>query len=80
VTAGVVTLGQVVELVAVLRVACTRCERVGQLRTNRLFVEHGDVAMPRLRELIAADCPRMQGGELRDPCGVHFPQLPELFG
>jgi hypothetical protein len=34
----------------------------------------------RLREVIAADCPRMQAGEIRDACGVHFPQLPELFG
>lgn len=36
--------------------------------------------MARLRELVAADCARMQAAEIRDPCGAHFPQLPALFG
>jgi hypothetical protein len=81
VTGGIIKLGQVADMLTVLRVACNRCERHGQLRTDRLVAEHGRAfPMPRLREVVAADCPRMQSGELRNPCGVHFPQLPELFG
>lgn len=79
-TAGVITLDQVATRVGVLQIACNRCERRGQLRTDRLIAEHGGaLPMPRLREIVAADCPRMQAAEMRDPCGVHFPQLAELF-
>jgi hypothetical protein len=81
VTRGIITLGRVADFLTVLRVACNRCPRHGQLRTDRLLAEHGPAfPMPSLRQVIAADCPRMQSGEMSDPCGMHFPQLPELFG
>jgi hypothetical protein len=77
---GVVTLGQVAELVVILRIACNRCERRGQLHTARLIARYGPAfPMPRLREMVAADCPKMQAGQTRDSCGVHFPQVAELF-
>jgi hypothetical protein len=77
---GVIRLGEVAASIALLQVACNRCPRAGQLRTDRLLAEHGaDLPMPRLRELVAADCPRMQAAEIRDPCGTHFPQLAAVF-
>jgi hypothetical protein len=61
---------------AVLEVACNRCDRRGRLRTERLLAEHGpDLPMPELRRIIAADCPRMVAGHVHDVCGVHFPGL-----
>jgi hypothetical protein len=55
------------------------CERRGQLRTDHLLAEHGgELPILRLRELVAANCGRMQAAEVRDPCGVQFPQLPDF--
>jgi hypothetical protein len=71
--AGVVLLGQVAARLAVLEVACNRCDR---LHTARLLAERGpDPPMPGLRRIVAADCPRMIAGSVHDVCGVHFPRL-----
>jgi hypothetical protein len=75
-----IKLGQVAARLAMLEVACNRCDRRGRLRTDRLLAEHGaGLSMPKLRLIIAADCPRMQADKMHDVCGVHFPQLPGLF-
>jgi hypothetical protein len=75
-----IKLGQVAARLAMLEVACDRCDRRGRLRTDRLLAEHGPgLSMPKLRLIIAADCPRMQADKMHDVCGVHFPQLPGLF-
>jgi hypothetical protein len=42
----------------------------GRLSTVCLIAELGQ-----LRQVIAADCPRMIEGKISDPCGVHFPGL-----
>jgi len=77
--AGVITLGQVAPHRLVLDVVCNRCDRRGRLRIDRLLDEHGpDMPMPELRMILAADCPRIQANEMRDPCGVHFPALSTL--
>ena len=56
-----------------------RCDRRGRLIATRLIVEHGaDLPMPAIRQIVAADCPRMQAGHLHDVCGVHFPLLSGL--
>jgi hypothetical protein len=34
--------------------------------------------MPELRQIVAADCRRMQAGHVHDVCGVHFPGLSGL--
>ena len=74
VTAQVPLLGQVAELVAVLRFACT------QLHTEGLIEKYGpEFPMAAHRQLVAPDCLRIQATETRDPCGVHFPQLVGLF-
>ena len=73
---GVVSLGQAAAHFSLLTVACNRCERAGRLRTDRLLAEHGPaLPMPRLRQIVAADCPRMIAGHMHDVCGVHFPGL-----
>jgi hypothetical protein len=75
-SAGVVTLGQVAGRLPVLEVSCNRCDRRDRLRTDRPIAEHGqDMPIPKLRRLIAADCPRMTAGRMHDVCGVRFPGL-----
>jgi hypothetical protein len=74
---GVVFLGQIAARLPVIEVACNRCDRRGRLNTGRL--EHGAyMPMPVLLWTIAADCPRMEAGQLHDVCGVHLPQLSRL--
>jgi hypothetical protein len=56
-----------------VRVACEKCGRSGQLRKDRLIEVHGaDITMPDLRHLIA-DCPRRLS--MIDPCGIYYPDL-----
>jgi hypothetical protein len=46
------------------------------LLTPRLLAEYGpNVPVPELRQIIAADCPRMIEGKIHDVCGIHFPGL-----
>ena len=61
--AGVVTLGQVAAQLAHLDVGCSRCDRTGRLRLDRL---------------LAADCPRLIADRMHDVCGWRFPQLSHL--
>jgi len=57
-------------------VSCNRCDRRGKLRTRRVLAEHGpDLPVPTLRRVLAADCPKMIDGEIRDVCGIRFPDL-----
>ncbi len=63
-----------------LSVACNRCDRRGRLRIDRLLAEYGPaLPIPELRRIVAADCPKMQTGQVHDVCGAHFPELPGLF-
>jgi hypothetical protein len=74
--AGYITLGQINDRLLVLEVSCNFCDRRGRLNVNRLIAEHGpQLPVPDLRQIIAADCPRMIEGKISDPCGVHFPGL-----
>ena len=67
--------------VAMLDVACRECPRQGRLQMARVLEQHGPtMAMPAMRDLLAADCPRRTAASLAYQChGVHFPQLVELF-
>ena len=77
---GFVTLGQIAGRLAVLDVACNRCDRRGRLRIDSLVTEHGPaLPIPELRRTVAADCAKMQAGHMHDVCGVHFPELSRLF-
>ena len=50
------------------------------LRTDRLVGEYGgDIAIPAMLRLLAADCPRMRADKMHDVCGVHIPALSRLM-
>ena len=71
--AGYITLAQISDQLSVLEVSCNRCDRRGILNINCLIREHGpQFPVPELRDLIAADCPRMCEGKISDPVRVCF--------
>jgi hypothetical protein len=58
----------------VLEVGCTRCERYGRLRVDRLIQRYGRGAkLPDLRDKLASDCPRIGATSIYDRCGVRYP-------
>lgn len=78
---GVVTLGEVATKAERVEIACRRCDRRGVLRIDRLVGEYGgDIAIPAMLRLLAADCPRMRADKMHDVCAVHVPGLPRLIG
>jgi hypothetical protein len=56
-----------------VRLACTKCDRRGQYRRERLIAEHdADIKLPDLRHVLAR-CERR--AKLGDACGVYYPDL-----
>jgi hypothetical protein len=79
-TRGSTTLGELRGKLTMLEIACSKCDRRGLLRLDRLIAEHGArMGLPVLGQLLAADCPRSASVGIHDRCGVNFPQLPALF-
>jgi hypothetical protein len=77
---GTVRLGTLRGRLVMLEVACSRCERRGRLRLDRLLAEHGpEMPLPELRVILAGDCPHAGSVSIYDKCRVHFPQLRGLF-
>ena len=77
---GAVTLGELVDRIDRLEVACRRCERRGRLRLARLIADHGaGMGLPDLAVRLAADCARAEAPDPGTRCFVFFPQLAGLF-
>jgi hypothetical protein len=56
-----------------VRLACTKCDRRGQYKRERLIAEHGaGILLPGLRHMLAR-CERRT--KLGDACGVYYPDL-----
>jgi hypothetical protein len=42
--------------------------------------EHGpDMPVPDLLRLLSHDCARRLAARIAEPCGVHLPELPDIF-
>ena len=73
-------MGELVGKLTMLEIACSRCDRRGLLRLDRLIEEHGGgMGMTVLGEILAGNCPKARTVSINDWCGVNFPQLPDLF-
>jgi hypothetical protein len=72
---GSVTLGDLIDRIAMLEVACSRCERRGRLQVDWLIEQHGDAERPELRLTLAGDCPKAAVVSIGDQCDIFFPQL-----
>jgi hypothetical protein len=55
--------------------ACSRCERRGRLRVDRLIQQYGDMELPELGRVLAGDCPKTAAVSISDCCDVFFPKL-----
>ena len=70
-----VTLGDLVGRIAILEIMCSRCERGGRLRVDRLIEQHGDAELPELRLTLAGDCRKAAAVSISDQCDIFFPKL-----
>ena len=76
-SSGAITLGDLRGHVAILYVACRKCERRGRYALAGLLDRHGaDAKLPDLRAVYAGDCSRVKSVAIYDGCGVHYPRLP----
>lgn len=72
---GALTLGDLRGRLDYLDVACSRCDRRGRYRVDRLIADHGaGKGLPDLAAELASDCPRREN-VLRERCQVRFPGL-----
>ena len=57
---GSITLGELQgKRLTMLEIACSRCDRAGRLRFDKLIARHGaGIGLPDLREILVHDCPR----------------------
>jgi len=62
-----------------LRLVCEKCGRSGQLRVDKLIEQHGrNYMLPRLKDDLVRDCPRMVRKDFADWCGAQMPDLVTL--
>jgi hypothetical protein len=77
---GAILLGEVAQHLAAVHIACNFCPRRGKASIVRLMQEQGpDMPIPDLLRLLSHDCPRRLAARISEPCGVHLPELPEIF-
>ncbi len=75
-----VTLGDLAgKQIALLEIACRRCERRGRLQIDRLIEQHGDMRLPELLVILPGDCPKRETVSISERCGVYYPQLLRLW-
>ena len=72
---GSVTLGDLIDRIAMLEVACSRCQRRGRLQVDRLIERHGDMELPELGRVLAGDCRKAAAVSISDRCDTFFPKL-----
>jgi len=70
-----VTLGDLAGRIAILEIMCSRCERGGRLRVDRLIEQHGDAELPELGRVLAGDCRKAAAVSISDRCDIFFPKL-----
>jgi hypothetical protein len=77
---GAILLGEAAKHLAAVEISCNFCPRRGKASVVGLTHEHGgDMPIPDLLRLLSADCPRRQAARIAEPCGVHLPQLADIF-
>jgi hypothetical protein len=77
---GAILLGEVAQHLTSVEVCCNFCPRRGKASVSRLMHEHGpDMPIPDLLRMVSHDCPRRLAACIAEPCGVHLPELAEIF-
>jgi hypothetical protein len=77
---GAIIFSDLVGKLDVLRVSCTKCERNGSYRLNRLIEDRGcDAKIVDWLDEIAGDCPKRQSVSWNDRCQAQCPDLPKAL-
>ena len=72
---GSLSLAQIAELMTIINVRCTKCDRRGRYRITTLIERYGaDFAGPDLREKLSADCEKHDAPEY-ERCDLFFPDM-----
>jgi hypothetical protein len=74
-----ITLGEIAARTSVLEVACSRCERRGRYRLDKLIARYGDGEAREMIPELTADCPKRGSASLMERCDVLFLGLAKLF-
>ena len=78
---GAILLGEVAQHLATIHIACNFCPRHGKASVGRLMNEHGPTYQsPTCCCMFSHDCPRRLAARIGEPCGVHLPELADVFG
>ena len=73
-------LGAIATRTSMLQVACSRCERRGRYRLDKLIARYGADAGARvIVPELTADCPQRDSSALMERCDILFPDLLKLF-
>jgi hypothetical protein len=76
---GAIIFGDLIGKLDVLRVSCTKCERNGSYRLNRLIEDcRQDVKVVDWLDEIAGDCPKHQSVSWNDRCQAQCRDLPTV--
>ena len=62
-----------------LSIECEPCGRRGRYNVARLIERYGDMKLPELRLVLAADCPKAQSQSFRDRCKVRYGEDSRLW-
>jgi hypothetical protein len=76
---GAITLRDIVGKLTMLRVDCTKCDRKGQYRVDKLIARYGLAAkLFDFSDDITKDCPRKIANNFNDLCGARCPDLSKV--
>jgi hypothetical protein len=58
--------------VPTLSIECEPCGRRGRYNVAKLIEQHGDMRLPDLLTVLAADCPKANTASFRERCRVRY--------
>src|SRR5262245_44355284 len=77
---GAIICSDLIGKLDVVKVACGKCERVGQYSLARLIERHGrDGKLADLIDPVAADCQKRKAANFSDRCDARCPDLPKVL-
>ena len=72
---GSLSLAQIAELMTIVNVRCTKCDRRGRYQITTLIKRYGaDFAGPDLREKLSEGCEKHRAAEY-ERCDFYFPDM-----
>ena len=77
---GAILLGEVARHLAAVHISCNFGPRHGKAKVGCLMQEHGpDMPVPELLRMFSHDRHRRLAARISEPCGVHLPELADVF-